>query len=87
MLPWSYDEDIKKNSLIYFIFHNIKCHQISALTIIFWGNFAGMALKLEKVGSFFFFKFQSCPSLPSIVTDGMKQFQSLNVAWTILEFS
>lgn len=56
MLPWSYDEDIKKNSLIYFIFHNIKCHQISALTIIFWGNFCRHGIKTRKSWLIFFFQ-------------------------------
>ena len=75
---------LKKISLIYFIFNNIKCHQISALTIIFWGHFCRHGIKTRKSWLIFFFKFQSCPSLPSIVTDGKKQFQSLNMVWTII---
>ena len=56
MLPWSYDEDIKKISLIYFIFNNIKCHQISALTIIFLGNFCRHGIKTRKSWLIFFFQ-------------------------------
>ena len=66
MLPWSYDEDNKQISLIYFTFNNIKCHQISALAIVFLVIFAGMALKLEKIGPFFFeFQFMSTLAINS----------------------
>ena len=85
MLPWSYDEDIKKISLIYFIFNNIKCHQISALTIIFLGNFCRHGIKTRKSWLIFFFQV----SVMSILATNSnrwheKQFQSLNVVWTII---
>lgn len=60
MLPWSCDQDIKQISLIYFIFNNIKCHQISALAIIFFGNFCRHGIKTRKNWPIFFeFQFTS----------------------------
>ena len=84
MLLQTYDEDIQQISLIYFIFNNIKCHQISALAIVFFGNFCRHGVKTRKNWPIFFSSFNSCPPLPSIVTDGMKQFLSLNIVWTII---
>ena len=43
--------------------------------------FAGIALKLEKVGPAVS-SFNSCPSLP---LDDRKQFQCLNIYWTIFD--
>ena len=50
-----------------------------ALTIItFWVIFAGIGLKLEKVGQTFSSSNQ-CPPLPSVATDDRKEFQCLNI--------
>ena len=52
----------------------------AAITVIkgFLVSFAGIALKLEKVGPTFS-SFNPRPSLPSFVTDGRKQLQYLNI--------
>ena len=39
---------------------------------------AGIALKLQKAGQTFS-SYNTCPSLPSFVTDDRKQFQRLNI--------
>ena len=46
-------------------------------------DFAGIALKLEKVGqtAFQFSSFNPCPSLPSVATDSGKQFQCLDIVF------
>ena len=56
-----------------------KFHQ-GKLTNIFLMIFAGITLKLEKVGTTFW-SFNPCPSLLSLVTDNRKQFQRLNKIW------
>ena len=49
-----------------------KFHQEVLTIIMFFRVFAGMGLKLEKVGPTFS-SFNSCPSLPSVATDHRKR--------------
>ena len=67
MLLWNYDEEIKQIS------SGSANHNYWYLEI-----FAGIAIKLEKVGPTFS-SFNPCPSLASVATFDRKQFQYLNI--------
>ena len=66
ILSYIYQEDMKQLISKGSIKHNI-----------FLVSFAGIALKLEKVGPTFS-RFNPFPSLPSVTKDNRKQFQCLN---------
>ena len=56
-----------------------KSHQGAPIVIIFLVIFAGTALKY----GLFFSMFNLRPPLPSAATDDMKQFQCLNIVFTL----
>lgn len=57
-----------------------KFHQGTKTMIIFWDEFAGIALKLETGGPIFS-SFNSLRSLPSVAIEDWKQFQGHTIVY------